>query len=238
VKLLGNNLKLICSRTWLVFSVFWIPGCQIKYPIHVFLDRHRKNVPLSLHMLCNSVHKFLYLASYPVRSLLLNLSEKSIPFPSKVFPLNLLNASLALIWRRSMVSVSSYNREKGCPLINFTNAIYNRNFLKCTVTVHCWYQALQFMTTQSSSSSNTMETKYPNCFEFWQFSHCLLNIQCLLKCWKPQDQLHNDKKTKVQEMTTSRLSVLTAYEMVSTALTYIQFYLCYNVLKLILLICY
>jgi hypothetical protein len=43
-----------------------------------------------------------------------------------------------------MVSVSSYNREKGCSLINFTSAIYKRDFLKCTVTVHCWYQALQF----------------------------------------------------------------------------------------------
>ena len=48
--------------------------------------------------------------------------------------LNLLNASLALIWRHLMVSVSSYNRENGCPLINFTNAIHNRNFLRCTVT--------------------------------------------------------------------------------------------------------
>ena len=134
----------------------------------------------------NSVHEFLYLASYPVRSRLLNLSEKSIPFPPKVLPLNLRNASLALIWRRSMVSDSSYKREKGCFLINFTNTIHNRHFLKCTVTAHCWNQALQFITTtQSSFSSSTMETKYPNCLGFWHFSHCLLNIQCLLKYWKP-----------------------------------------------------
>jgi len=33
-----------------------------------------------------------------------------------------------------MVSVSSYNREKGSPLVNFTNAIHNRNFFKCTLT--------------------------------------------------------------------------------------------------------
>jgi len=229
VKLLGNNFKFICSRTWLVFRVFWIPGCQIKYPIPVFLDRHLKNVPLSVHMLCNSVHEFLYLASYPVRSLLLNLSEKSIPFPSKDFPLNLLNASLALIWRRSMVSVSSYNREKGCPLIKFTNVIHNRNFPKCTVTVHCWYQTLQFMTTQSSPSSNIMETNYPNCLGFWHFNHCLLNIQCLLKCWKRQDQLHNDKKTEMRKWQLPDGQSRLLMNMAGTELTYIQIDLCYNV---------
>jgi len=189
-------------------------------------------------MLCNSVHEFLYLASYPVRSLLLNLSEKSIPFPSKVFPLNLLNASLALIWRRSMLSVSSYNREKGCPLINFTNAIHNRNFLKCTVTVHCWHQALQFMTTQSSSSSNIMETKYPNCLGFWHFSHCLLNIQCLLKFWKHQDQLHNEKKPEMGKWQLPDGQSWLLMNMVGTALTYIQINLCLNIWKFILLICY
>ena len=236
MKLPGNNFKLICSRTWLVFRVLWIPGCQIKCPIHVFLDRHQKNVPLSLHMLCNSAHEFLYLASYPVRSLLLNLSEKSIPFPSRVFPLNLLNASLALIWRRSMVSVSSYNREEGCPLINFTNAIYNRNFLKSTVTVHCWYHALQFMTTQSSSSSNTIETKFP---VLGSGTSAIASSMSYV-CWNAGSLRISyimTEKTRDQEMTISRLPVLIAYEN-GRHCTYIQFYLCYDVWKLVLLICY
>jgi hypothetical protein len=179
-------------------------------------------------MLCDSVHDFLYLASYPVRSLLLNLSEKSIPFPSKVFPLNLLNASLALIWRRSMVSDSSYNREKDYILINFTNAIHIRHFLKCTVTVRCWYQALQFITiTQSSSSSNPKETKYPNCLGFWHFSHSLLNIQCLLKTWKPQDQLHNDNKPKIRKWQLPDCQSWMLMKTVGTVLAYIQVELCY-----------
>jgi hypothetical protein len=79
-----------------------ITECLTKDSIPVFLYKKRKEnyskrMFQFLHMMCDNVYKFVYLASYPVLSLLLNLSEKSIPFPPNVFPLNLLNASLALI---------------------------------------------------------------------------------------------------------------------------------------------
>jgi hypothetical protein len=56
----------------------------------------------------------------------------------------------------------------------------------------------------------------------------------LLKCWKPLDQLHNDKKkpqTRKWQLPDGQSWML--IKMVGTALTYIQFYLCYNVWKLI-----